>query len=124
MKKLSPGNALSSDEVVVTALARNNTENAILAQLLWYVVSSPDSSLTRSRGSSSEFSVRSERRVLSSGMHKILWWRQHVGQLLVGIYKPAHTHSPAILSSSFLLDSRSCLRVAQLSFSPRLSLSF
>lgn len=32
------------------------------------------------------------RRVLSSGMHKILWWRQHVGQLLVGIYKPAHTH--------------------------------
>lgn len=25
-------------------------------------------------------------------MHKILWWRQHVGQLLVGIYKPAHMH--------------------------------
>lgn len=68
----------------------------------------------------------SERRVLSSGMHKILWWRQRVGQLSVGTPISLHTLSPFILSSPFLLRYRSYLPIGwpsrANSLSPRLSL--
>lgn len=107
------------------ALTEITIENATLAQLLRHVASSSDSSSTRKRVDRvgrRVSSVSDPRRVLSSGMHKILWWRQRVGQLSVGTYKPVYTCLPSILSSPFLFRSRSYLLVALSRYSLSLSL--